>query len=241
MKQLNIFCEGQTEQGFCSQVLQPHLFPNGEGIIHTLAVGAKDHHHLYGLGRRTKYEKIRKFIGNTIRQRQGDQVFFTTLFDLYALPTDFPGVEENVRNPANPTPYVEALEAAFGQNIGHHRFVPYLQLHEYETMLFADPNAFAVSFENCDNEIQQLKAVAASMHDRLELIDDGKDSAPSKRIISVIPEYDGRKSTAGPDIAEYIGLTTIRRKCPHFRKWLRTIKGLLGLQTDPEDNDPPTQ
>jgi hypothetical protein len=130
LKQLNIFCEGQTEQGFCTQVLQPHLFPQGEGIIHTLAVGAKDHHHLYGLGRRTKFENIRKFICNTIRQREGDQVYFTTLFDLYALPPDFPGMEANVRNPANPTSYVEALEVAFGQAIDYHHFIPYLQLHE---------------------------------------------------------------------------------------------------------------
>ena len=33
MKQLNVFCEGQTEQGFCAQVLQPHLFPSGDGIL----------------------------------------------------------------------------------------------------------------------------------------------------------------------------------------------------------------
>ena len=41
MKQLSVFCEGQTEQGFCAQVLQPHLFPSGDGIVHTLAVGEK--------------------------------------------------------------------------------------------------------------------------------------------------------------------------------------------------------
>jgi hypothetical protein len=204
VKQLNIFCEGQTEQGFCLQVLQPHLFPDGAGIIHTLAVGEKDHHHLYGLGRRMKYERIRKFIRNTIKQREGEDVFFTTLFDLYALPADFPGKDGNVRNPANPTPYVEALELAFGQNIGHHGFIPYLQLHEYETMLFADPDAFAYSFENCGAAIQQLQAIADSLGS-IELINDGNDTAPSKRIISFIPEYDGRKSTAGPDTAEYIG------------------------------------
>jgi hypothetical protein len=55
VKQLNVFCEGQTEQGFCAQVLQPHLFPSGDGIVHTLAVGEKDHHHVYGIGRRTRY------------------------------------------------------------------------------------------------------------------------------------------------------------------------------------------
>src|SRR5947199_8055280 len=117
MKQLNVFCEGQTEQGFCVQVLQPHLFPSTTAIIHTLAVRVKDHHHLYGIGKRTKYERVRKFICNTIKHRQGKNVYFTTVFDLYALPSDFPGKDANVRNPADPTPYVLALQEAFRQDI----------------------------------------------------------------------------------------------------------------------------
>jgi hypothetical protein len=145
MKQLNVFCEGQTEGGFCRQVLQPHLFPQGDGIIHSLAVGEKDHRHLYG---GIKYQRIRKFILNTIKNRQASDVLFTTMFDLYALPKDFPGVADDVLNAANPTPYVLALEAAFANDIDHHRFVPHLQLYEYETILFADPEAFAFTFEN---------------------------------------------------------------------------------------------
>jgi hypothetical protein len=225
-KHLVVFCEGQTEQGFCRQVLQPHLFPRGDGTVHTLPVGEKDHHHLYGLGRRTKYNGsrgVRKFICNTIKQRQGKNVYFTTLFDLYALPDDFPGKATNHRNPAAPTPYVVALESAFGQDIGFHRFIPYLQLHEYETMLFAGPDAFRNSFENCEEAIQQLKEIAASVS-CLEIINDGTTTAPSKRIIDLLPEYDGRKSSAGPDIAASIGVTTIRAKCPHVDAWLAQLE-----------------
>jgi hypothetical protein len=139
-KQLNIFCEGQTEQNFCVQVLQEHLFPLGDGLIHTLPVGRKDHHHLYGLGRGpTTYGRVRKFILNTINGRARPNVYFSTLIDLYALPDDFPGKAQYNRNPADPTPYALALEEAFRQNIDCHRFIPYLQLHEFETMLFADP------------------------------------------------------------------------------------------------------
>ena len=87
MRQLNVFCEGPTEQGFCVQVLRPHLFPAGDGIVHTLAVGRKDHHHLYGIGRKTKYDRVRKFILNTIKQRQGKNVYFTSeVGNVYVLP-----------------------------------------------------------------------------------------------------------------------------------------------------------
>ena len=226
MKQLNVFCEGQTEQGFCKQVLAPHLFRPGEGLVHTLAVGQKDDRHIYGIGKRAHYARVRKFIQNTIKQWPKANVYFTTLIDLYALPADFPGRDSHHRNPADPTPYVEALEEAFRQDIDCHHFIPHLQLHEYETILFADPEAFRVAFEHCDESIERLEAIAGSF-ESIEYIDDGPDTAPSKRIIEVVPEYAGRKATAGPDIAECIGLPTIRRKCPHFDKWLTKLGEVL--------------
>ena len=60
------------------------------------------------------------------------------MIDLYALPKDFPGRSAQPRNPADPTPYVETLERAFGDDVGDRRFVPYIQLHEFEALLFAD-------------------------------------------------------------------------------------------------------
>lgn len=225
MRQLNVFCEGQTEQGFCVQVLQPHLFPAGEGIVHTLAVGTKDHRHIYGIGRQTRYDRVRRFLLNTIKQRQGKNVYFTSLFDLYALPLDFHGMAQNTRNPSDPTPYVRALQEAFEQDIGYHRFIAHLQLHEFETMLFTDPKAFAISFENCEKSIERLEEIVASVPS-IEHIDDDRATAPSKRIIAVLPEFDGRKSTAGPDIAEFIGVTKIRTACPHFDRWLLRLEGI---------------
>jgi hypothetical protein len=225
VRQLNVFCEGQTEQGFCAQVLRPHLFPSGDGIVHTLAVGEKDHRHLYGIGTKTKYQRVQKFILNTIKGRHGKNVYFTTLFDLYALPDDFPGKADNNRNPANPTPYVLALQQAFELDINDHHFVAHLQLHEYETMLFAEPSAFAIAFENCGHEIEMLTAVAAS-EPSIEYIDDGRDTAPSKRITDILPEYGGRKSIVGPDIAEYIGVAKIRAACPHLDRWLVRLEGI---------------
>ncbi|HER25994.1 MAG TPA: DUF4276 family protein [Rhodospirillales bacterium] len=59
-----------------------------------------------------------------------------------------------------------------------------------------------------------------------EHINDTPEGAPSKRIINVIPEYEGRKASAGPMIAENIGLVTIRKHCLHFDKWLASLEGL---------------
>jgi len=229
VRQLNIFCEGQTEQGFTAQLLQPHLFPHCDGLIHTLAVGEKDHHHLYGLGAKKKYtgkKGVQSFIRNTIKQRGAKNVYFTTIFDLYALPNDFPGKDANTRNAADPTPYVEALEEAFGKDINHPCFIPNLLLHEYETMLFSDPDAFRVSFENCDKEIKALKAIADSVP-TIEHINDGSETAPSKQIIRVFGDrYRGLKASAGPDIAAAIGLPRIRGACPHVDRWLKKLEDI---------------
>jgi DNA phosphorothioation-dependent restriction protein DptG len=121
--------------------------------------------------------------------------------------------------------YVEALEKAFDLDIGDRRFIAYLQLHEYETMLFADLDALRRSFDHCDEAIEDLKRIAQDFHS-IEHIDDGATTAPSKRIISRIPAYEGRKPTAGPDTAEFIGLTVIRARCPHVNSWLARLEQL---------------
>jgi len=57
-----------------------------------------------------------------------------------------------------------------------------------------------------------------------ELINDGPDTAPSKRILKEIPEYD--KVGAGVLVAEKIGLEILRKKCNHFAEWLACLEQL---------------
>ena len=152
-------------------------------------------------------------------------MYFTTMIDLYGLPGDFPGKAGNVRNPHNPRPYCEALEQAFGADIGDARFAPYLQLHEYETLLYSDPDAFVCSFDDCDGAIADLKKIVTQFGD-IERINDNERTAPSKRIIGLLDDYEGRKPTAGPDIAEAIGLDVLRKHCSHFGDWIGRLEAL---------------
>ncbi len=59
-----------------------------------------------------------------------------------------------------------------------------------------------------------------------ELIDDGANTAPSKRIIALIPQYGTTKRARGPLIAAAIGLPAIRAKCPHFDAWIKRLEEL---------------
>ena len=65
------------------------------------------------------------------------------------------------------------------------------------------------------DEIARLVEMAEGF-DSPELIDDGDVSAPSKRIIGEIREYEYWKASAGPIVADEIGLDTLRIRCKHF-------------------------
>jgi hypothetical protein len=223
VRELYVFCEGQTEQGFCKQVLERHLL-QFDCFIRTILVAHSRRHRIVHRGGIGKYETLRSDIRNTIKSRKQNQgVYFTTMIDLYDLPGDFPGKADRVRNAQNPRPYCEAVEQAFGADIADDRFLPNLQLHEYETLLYSDPDAFAFSFDDCDRAIAGLKKIAAEFHD-IERINDSELTAPSKRIIGLLDAYEGMKPTAGPDIAEYIGLAKLRDRCPHFSDWVDRLE-----------------
>ena len=152
-------------------------------------------------------------------------MFFTTMIDLYAIPDDFPGLEEARKLHHLPYERVQFLERAFAEDIDDPRFVPYIQLHEYEAYLFSDPQWFGYFYAHSEIEIAALKSIAAG-YTSPELINDGPTSAPSKRIIANFPDYAGAKVAIGSQVAALIGLDAIQVKCPHFADWLSRLEQL---------------
>lgn len=233
MIRLNLIVEGQTEETFVRDVLVEHLsafevYPFARRVEtgRRPIPGAKRGGRRVFRGGMTTYQKARGDIIRWIKQEGSSaEVYVTTMFDLYALPDDFPGF---AKAEAMPTPQlrVRAIEEAFRQDIGYPRFLPHIQLHEFEALIFADPRKIAPFFERAesDSAIRQLVELVESIPP--EEIDDGEQTAPSKRIIKEIPEYEGAKSSAGPLIAQAIGLPEIRRKCPHFDGWVRRLESL---------------
>lgn len=104
-------------------------------------------------------------------------------------------------------------------------------MHEYEAYLFCDPTCFECLYDNCSDKVATLKAIADS-YETPELINDGLDTAPSKRIIAQFPAYEKAKVVDGVQLAELIELETIRNRCPHFNAWLSKLESLSGECTD---------
>ena len=210
---LNFIVEGQTEETFVNRTLRPHLAGLSIWAVARRVETSRKLGFTYRGGLST-YEKARRDIAAWMNEDQNPDARFTTMFDLYALPVDFPGLEDAGRT-NHPYQRVQTLEGALGMDIADPRFVPYIQLHEFEALLLSDPSMLDSQFHGYEDETRNLVEMASGF-DSPELIDDGSDTAPSKRIITEIPEYAGRKASAGPIVAGKIGLPTLRSKCGHF-------------------------
>lgn len=225
MPRLYLFAEGQTEQTFADRLLKPHLATFGVYLHPPVLIAHARKQGKVHRGGGRKYVPMKNDILRFLAQEKGGDVFFTTMIDLYALHADFPEMAEAAKLRHLPDKRVEFLEHAFAEDIADDRFMPYLQLHEYEAYLFADPARFRSFYPDSEAQIAALKAIA-DQYLTPELIDDGQHSAPSKRIIRELPDYKDAKSAIGPQIAELIGLDVIREKCPHFGAWLSRLENL---------------
>lgn len=77
-----VVCEGQTEGDFINQVVAPAFYPIGVSLIPQLIETSPGHK-----GGALNYSRVQKFVRNTLQRNRP----VTTLFDLYGLPTNFPG------------------------------------------------------------------------------------------------------------------------------------------------------
>ena len=220
---LHFIVEGQTEEAFVRRILRLHLaeanvFSAVRCVMTSRRRGIK---HRGGIRR---YAQARRDITAWMSEDRNPDARFTTMFDLYRLPSDFPGYE-NASGSGDPYKRIGILEDALKEDISDDRFIPYLQLHEFEALLLSNPRELEAQFPDRRNEICRLIKMAASFESP-ELINDGTDTAPSKRIIHEIPEYESMKASAGPIVAEGIGLNILRSKCPHFGEWLGALEAL---------------
>ncbi len=105
----------------------------------------------------------------------------------------------------------------------HTRVLPYVQRYEFEGLLFSDLNAVSRVIDVSPKQLEELKNIRSNFATP-ESINDGRDSAPSKRLKRAIPAYD--KVLQGPEIAERTTIEMISRECPRFRDWISRLETL---------------
>lgn len=215
MSRVYLLVEGQTEEAFVNELLKPHYVRMGLYLT-PIVVSTRPGHR----GGVVSYAKVRPQIERLCRQDAGAHV--TTLFDLYALPSDFPGKGSPAYPaPANGQRKAEFLETELARDIVRPNFIPNLLVHEFEALLFTQIEAFEQWTDN-DHVLEPLRAVRSNTSP--EDINDSPHTAPSKRILAAMPGY--QKTFHGPLIACDVGLDAMRAACPHFDRWLNVIEGL---------------
>jgi len=221
---LHITAEGQTEERFVKDTLVNHLSTFNIFTDVRCVLTSKDKQKKYR-GGLISYQKAKSDIQHWLKSDANKDARYTTMFDLYALPNDFPGYEESIKI-RDPYEKIESLEKALYEDINDRRFIPYLQLHEFEALLFSKPSMLELEYFDHDKELKQLEKILTSFSNNPELINDKPETAPSKRIINLIPEYEGNKVNVGAVIASLIGIEHLRKTCQHFNEWLIKIENL---------------
>ncbi|TVQ81851.1 MAG: DUF4276 family protein [Flavobacteriales bacterium] len=228
MKFLNIIAEGKTEEEFVRKTLTPYL-ANFEVFVSCQRVhtgGTKLHPIKGGLGRIPKYRPVIRALERWREtEKNRNNVFYSTMLDLYAFPKDEESpYSQRIQNIPDKYQRIEELENAMAQLHNCPTFIPYVQLHEFETLLLVDVSKLSVVFPEHQNSIEKFKVQMNGKN--VELINDRPELSPSNRITSYIPEYQSQKSTIGPMIAEDIGIQNLKMKCQHFNQWITKLENL---------------
>lgn len=226
MNDVIAFVEGQTELEFVRHILAPHLRTFSIRLEPRLP-GRK-----HGHGGVPSWESIR---GDIIRAFRGSpSCYCTTMFDINGMPHGWPGRASAAGMPCDARgAHVERelsddLNKQMGQDFRRERFIPYVQVHEFEALLFTKPEVLAdvlasLSGKSTSRLASELTKVLQKAG-KPESINDEPDNAPSKQITKLTTRY--RKPVHGVLVAERIQLRDMREACEHFDFWVRQLEAL---------------
>ncbi len=224
MTRLTIVVEGQTEESFVNNILGPALWA-GNILTTPILLGRTGHK-----GGNVNYARVRRDL--LLQLKQDRTAYCSTMFDLYRLGSGFPGTP--CLHSLTGSQKAERIEAALLEDImaqaselrADLRFIPYLQVHEFEALLFSEPATLSAALgrEVLKDQLTQIRSAVRTPED----IDDGPYTAPSKRILGLHPAY--QKIIEGTLAATEIGLEKMRLECPHFHAWVSRL-GSLSIST----------
>lgn len=223
MTRVYVVVEGATEEAFVNNELAAAFWRLDVQLI-AVIIGSPGHK-----GGNPSYVRVKRDVRDLLRQESN--TYCSTMLDYYGLRADFPGMP--LPGGIGSLDKVERIERAMRDNIcaelpevrAEVRFLPYIQLHEYEGLLFSDPEALARAL-NLPTKADRFKHVRNECGSP-EDINDGPSTAPSKRIMRLCPSY--RKVVDGTLAAKAVGVESMRRECPHFREWLERIEQVRPL------------
>jgi len=218
MNRVRVLVEGQTEQAFIRDILKPY-FDSRQIYLHAVMLKRQ--------GGISRYAKAKDVIVRSLKEDTA--LICTTMVDFYGMPTDWPG-----RDQANhcqsytekavivERSIVDDIAGSLGNSFDPRRLMPYVQMHEFEALLFSSPALLAESLG--DKKLSSSLLTMRNTFSTPEEINDHYDTCPSRRIEGVFQGF--RKIINGITAASRIGLKTMRQECPHFNDWITRLETL---------------
>lgn len=206
MKYIVICCEGSTEEAFVARVLAPYLEAEIKDVFVTP-------HNIKGV---SDYKKIREFVSDFCES--SPYALVTTMIDYYGWTKNIPNF---VATAGDIYQQADNIESAIEKDLYMFGNLDFnLILHEFEGLLFSDVNAFEGIVGK--SQILDLRNILHKAGSNPELINDNYETAPSRRIERIKPDY--QKAQDGVEIAGRIGVKKIAEQCRHFGQWIERIR-----------------
>ena len=217
MKRLVFIVEGRSEEQFITHFLIPYLAnERGLGVFPMNAQQLTTNRKKSIRGGSISFGKLANDVRNAAHS---GNTLVTTMIDFFKLPTDFPEYSKEKKD-------IVVIESAVRKNLSNEVspavFLPYIQLHEFEALLFSSMDGFKAIVDD-KTVLSKLEAIE-NRYSNPEDINGGEQTAPSKRMMRL---FNYEKVTDSYDALSKIPIDVIRSKCPRFDRWLQLLeKGL---------------
>jgi hypothetical protein len=220
---LIIIVEGDTEQAFVKQLLAPHLNDRQVWTTPIEVTTKRDRKTGQKLARGGGHWKHWRKDVRTVLRSPATDLRVTSLFDLYGLPEDFPKLDE-CSSERDTVARAGLLERAMGEDIDDHRFLPYVQRHEFEALVLSGLDHLGEQLVDADARagVEVLRTELGDLAP--EDVNDGKRTAPSKRLLTRVPGYS--KTIHGPLVTAKVGIEALKQRCPRFGAWVGKLEAL---------------
>lgn len=214
--------EGKSEEIFINLLLKPYLANKNIFMYATQVTkpGQK--------GGDVRFTRVKRDLELHLKQRS--DTYVTTLVDYYGT-KEWPGLED-VPPQASPARIAQIVNSATKEEVAtlfagqqaERRFIPYMAIHEFESLLFSDSSAIAMELNVSKADVDSVLTECREP----EAINNSSQTAPSKRLDSWSKNGEFPKTTVGITIAQAIGIATMREKCSLFNRWIETFETIQG-------------
>ena len=223
---VEVIVEGLTENKFIKEVLAPYWALRGI-YTHAPVIRTREDKKagIVYKGGNIRFERIKTRVAQFLKQRSDTLV--ASFVDFYGI-KEWPGLEQ-IQTSDTPEQIAQRLNSdayhiisnEYAEWLSPQRYYPFTAVHEFEAFLFSDSRILSEHLSISQEKIDAVLEECGSP----EAINNSYKTAPSKRLEAWTNGVYG-KTTDGVVIAKAIGIERIRRACPNFDVWLKSIEAL---------------